>query len=207
MLDTLAMARPKNQGARRTQLLEAAGRAVVERGVSDVGVRDVAAAAGMAPGSITYYYPSLPGLLLEVYGEAVERFCTDRWALVDAVTDPRERLILVIRSGVPQRPDDPLVRLLYEFSAHAIRNPSDRAIWTSLFDRQVALYQTILETGESLGVFRLTCSARSAARNLVALEDAYGFHIIAGGTVDYEGAVALILAYATTVTACDLGEA
>lgn len=158
----------------------------------------------MAPGSITYYYPLLSDLLLEVYREAVDRFCTGRWELAEQFDDPRERLVRVIRGGVPQHSGDQLVRLLYEFSGVAVHHPGDRAVWTTLFDRQVALYQAILETGVGVGHFSLDVPVRSVARNLVALEDAYGFHVIVGGSIDYATAVGLIQSYASTATRCPL---
>jgi len=64
------MARPRRQEARRTQLTDAARQAVLERGLFGLRLGDVAEKAGMSPGSVLYYFPSLTELLQEVQREA-----------------------------------------------------------------------------------------------------------------------------------------
>jgi AcrR family transcriptional regulator len=198
------MARPKNQEERRHHLVQAARRAIVAHGLASVRVRDVADAAGMATGSVTYYFREIDHLFQEVYAEAVDRFDARRTAAADSVTDPRERLLLTIRSGLPTGPDDELCCLLYEFSPQARRRSVDASLRRTLYDRQVDLYRSILDTGAGLGVFRLTAAAAEIASNLVALEDAYGYHVIAGTSISRDRAEAHIIGYATTATSCDL---
>ena len=53
------------------------------------------------------------------------------------------------------------------------------ALLTALYDRQVSMYQTILELGAARGDFTLTADSLTIARNLVALQDAYGYRIVA----------------------------
>ena len=63
------------------------------------------------------------------------------------------------------------------------------------------MFQAILELGVSSGDFRLSQSSLVVARNLVALEDAYGYRIMAKHpTLDYATAVELILDYARLAT-------
>lgn len=199
------MPRPKNQRARRDHLLGAARRAIVAHGLAAVRIRDVAEAAGMAPGSVTYYYPELDELFDEVYEDAVERFCAARWRAVEAIADPRERLVATIRSGLPSGPDDELACLLYEFSPQARQRRLEAVLRSSLYMRQVALYRSILEGGATAGAFELTAPAGEVAHNLVALEDAYGYHVVVGSAVSLEHAERLIRGYAATATGCDLG--
>jgi len=72
---------------------------------------------------------------------------------------------------------------------------------TSLYDRQVLLYQSILDQGEIQGIFTLLAPSLTIAHNLVALEDAYGYRIMADHpTIDYERACELILDYARIST-------
>ena len=198
------MARPKNQQARRELLVRAARRAIVAHGLSAVRIRDVAAAAGMAPGSVTYYYPELGELFDAVYEDAVERFCAERWRAVERLSDPRERLRAMIRSGLPSGPDDELACLLYEFSPQARRRRLDAVLRSSLYSRQVELYRSILAGGVAAGTFALAGGATDLARNLVALEDAYGYHVVVGSAIGLAEAERLILAYAATATGCPL---
>ena len=71
------------------------------------------------------------------------------------------------------------MRLLCELGGAAARHPVYGALLTTLFDRQVAMYQVILEAGSATGVFVLNEQAQVVARNLVALEDAYGYRMMA----------------------------
>lgn len=198
------MARPKNQDERRAHLVAAARRAIVQHGLATVRVRDVADAAGMATGSVTYYFREIGDLFQEVYNEAIERFDARRTAAVETVTDPRERLLVTIRSGLPTGPDDELCCLLYEFSPQARRRRVDATLRRTLYDRQVALYRSILDTGEGLGHFRLAAPSAEIASNLVALEDAYGYHVIARTSITRDRAENYLVGYAASATGCDL---
>jgi AcrR family transcriptional regulator len=200
------MARPKRQEARRTQLMEAARRAVVERGLAGLRLGDVAQQAGMSPGSVLYYFPNLTDLLMEVQREAVGRFCTAREEAVKNEPDVRSRLLAMIRSGLPEGPGDELAYLLYELGAFARKDPAYAARYIELYQRQVAIYLGILEAGSATGVFRLADEALSIARNLVILEDGYGLHMtMAVPTYEPATAARLIRAYASIATGCDLG--
>jgi len=67
------------------------------------------------------------------------------------------------------------------------------------------MYTSILELGEALGVFTLQQPAKTIARNIVALEDAYGYRIMAKHpTLDYAAAVELMLDYARMATGHEL---
>src|SRR5262249_53874227 len=74
-----------------------------------------------------------------------------------------------------------------------------------LFDREVSLYLSVLEKGQADGAFRLSQPALNIARNLVALEDAYGFHLLAKtSSVDAMTALDALFGYARTATRADL---
>ena len=198
------MARPKNQAARRRQLTEAAGRAIIARGAAAVRLKDIAEQAGVTPGAVLYYYADVDALLVEVHRSAGERFCDSRTAALDRIDDPRRRMRAAIRSGLPRGPDDD-VRTLYEMDALVGRSSLYSALAVSFFERQVALYQVILEAGVARGHFTLTASTQTIGRNLVALEDAHGLHVLMGDApIDRGEAERLIVSYASTVTGCDL---
>jgi hypothetical protein len=72
---------------------------------------------------------------------------------------------------------------------------------TSLYDRQVAMYQVLLESGAASGAFELTQSSETIGRNIVALEDAYGYRMAARHPIiDHAVATELILDYARLAT-------
>ncbi|NRQ36236.1 TetR/AcrR family transcriptional regulator [Nonomuraea sp. NN258] len=199
------MARPSRAHEKRAELVTAARRAVLERGILGLRLRDVAERARMSAGSVLYYFPSMADLLQEVQRQAVDRFCAAREAAAAREPDPRLRLITTIDSGLPTGPDDELCVLLYELGAYARRDPDYAAQHVRLFERQVTLYAGILDEGAAAGMFTLTREAAVIARNLVALEDGLGLHLLAAAPpLDAAAARDLLLAYASDATRCAL---
>jgi AcrR family transcriptional regulator len=184
----------------KADLIAAAQRAIAEHGTS-VRLNQIADAAGVTSGAILYHYPDIEQLLVEANQAGMERFYNQRLEAVATVEDPAARLRVLIELGVPQGPDDEGVRLLCSLGGEAARNTVYGLLLTSLYDRQVGMYTSVLELGAALGVFTLTQPALTIARNVVALEDAYGYRIMAKHpTLDYATAVELIVDYARMAT-------
>jgi AcrR family transcriptional regulator len=196
----------KRRADRQQDLIEAARRAMVQHGTDGVQIKQVAAEAGLTSGAVLYHYSDLQDLLLDAHHAGLERFYEARVRRAAEVADPAEKLVVTIRSGLPDGPDDTDVRLLCELGGAAGRNRVYAALVTTLYDRQVSMYQTILESGAAQGVFTLTDPALTIARNLVALEDAYGCRLVTRHpTIGVPEAVELILSYARGVTGHRLG--
>ncbi|MBL7253941.1 TetR/AcrR family transcriptional regulator [Paractinoplanes lichenicola] len=199
------MATRKKRSERRADLVEAARRAMIQHGPGGVLLNQVAEEAGLTSGAVLYHYPDLSDLLLEANQAGMERFYAERMRRIGGLTDPIEKLVVTIRSGLPTDADDADVRLLCELGGSAGRNRVYAALLTTLFDRQVSMYQTILEQGAARGVFALATDSQTIGRNLVALEDAYGYRIVARHpTLDAAQAEELILSYARQATGCPL---
>ncbi|WP_426518330.1 TetR/AcrR family transcriptional regulator [Diaminobutyricibacter sp. McL0618] len=177
------MARSKNQDERRAGLVEATIDAVSEHGLRSLSLADVAAKAGLTRGAILYYYDDLDMLLIEAHRAGLERFCDQRDAVVATIDRPQEKLAAAIRAGLPSGPDDALMRLLYEFDVLAGTSALHDELVERMYTRQLATYTGILELGIASGVFDLPLPVRTLAMNLVALEDAYGLHIVAGNSL------------------------
>ncbi|GAA3593815.1 TetR/AcrR family transcriptional regulator [Nonomuraea rosea] len=201
----MRVAQRKSRSDRRIDLIEAARRAIIRYGIDGVQLSHVAEEAGLTSGAVLYHYPDLAELLVEAQHAGMERFYEQRMRRLATITGPAEKLVVTIRSGLPTGPLDPDVRLLNELGGAAGRNRVYGVLLTSLYDRQVSMYQSILDTGAALGVFALTADSVTVARNLVALEDAYGYRITARHPlIGPEEAAELILSYARTVTGNDL---
>jgi AcrR family transcriptional regulator len=199
------MTPPKRRAERRDDLVEAARRAIIEHGAGSVKLKEVAEEAGLTSGAVLYHYPVLEELLLEAHHAGMERFYEIRFKAIEHIDDPAERLVVTIRSGLPTGAGDPDVQLLCELGGAAGRNRVYGSLLTTLYDRQVSMYQVILESGAARGHFTLAGSALTIARNLVALEDAYGYRIMARHpTIDAEKAFALICDYARMATGAEL---
>jgi hypothetical protein len=150
---------------------------------------------------VLYHYPDLRDLLLDAHHAGMERFYELRVKRIADIADPVQKLVMTIRSGLPTDADDADVRLLCELGGAAGRNRVYAALLTTLYDRQVSMYQMILELGAVQGVFTLAADSQTIARNLVALEDAYGYRIVARHpTLRAAEAVELIVSYARLVT-------
>jgi AcrR family transcriptional regulator len=198
------VARVKNQGARRAEIVEAAKRAIAERGLTGLRLKDVAAHSELTAGAVAYYYPDLEDLIREVHQHALDRFYWGRKRETERDEDPRITLRRTIRSGVPESAHDTDFQVLNELHVHAYRDPFHAQLMAELFDREVSLYVDVLEKGVAAGAFDLKASTLTVARNLVALEDAYGLHLLGGSHLGRGDIRDLILANAGVLTGCDL---
>jgi AcrR family transcriptional regulator len=185
---------------RREKLFKAAQKAVVAHG-ADVRLKDVADMAGLTSGAILYHFPDVQSLLLEANRAVMERFYDNRMRAIQGLSSAAEKLVVTIASGLPVNADDEDVKVLCALGGAASRYPVYAAMLTSLYDRQVAMYQVILESGAATGVFELTQPSETIGRNIVALEDAYGYRMVARHpTITLEVATELILDYARLAT-------
>lgn len=166
-------------------------------------VKDIAREAGLSSQSVLYYYPEIDELIEEAIRHAIERFAERRVALADSISDPRDQLVATIRAGFPTGPEDSDLRVLYESSAYFGKNPAMGALIRALTASQVELYRRILDVGHAVGSFELADESRAIARNLVALEDAYGLYIIGGAPI-HEEAIDLVLRFASLATRKEL---
>ncbi|TYL53341.1 TetR/AcrR family transcriptional regulator [Agromyces mariniharenae] len=177
------MARPKRQEARRAALIEATYAAGRAHGLRSLSLTDVAEQAGLTRGAILYYYEDLDALLVEAHSAGVERFCDDRDRLVATIDDPRDRLGAAIDAGLPSGPDDALMSLLYEFDVLAGNSALHDELVQTMYLRQLATYRGILAAGREAGVFSPRLEDDELAMTFVALEDAYGLHIVGGNAL------------------------
>jgi len=145
--------------------------------------------------------------MIEVSRDAMERYAERRSRNVRALDDPLAQLRLAIRLGVPTGPDDEESRLLYELDAFVGSSPAFRVLSSSFFDRQVVLYEQLLESGAAHGVFELAAPADSLARGLVAMEDGLGLQVVVGHPgLDSAEAERILLRHASAVTGANLEE-
>ncbi|MEV6343083.1 TetR/AcrR family transcriptional regulator [Actinoplanes sp. NPDC051851] len=194
------MARPKEQSVRRGEIVAAAQRAIVARGLAGLRIKDVAQEAGLSPGAVSYYYRDFEDLLADVHQDAVDRFYWQRLRAIEAITEPAGQLVALVRGGVANGPDDETCLVLYELHVHAARNRTHAVLMTALYDREVSLYRQVLR---ALPLDPGT--ADTVAANAVALEDGYGLHIAGRNPhVPPKQARERILAYLTAATGADL---
>jgi AcrR family transcriptional regulator len=190
------MARPSTQKQRRLEVIDAALAAAAEHGLRNLSLTDVANQAGVTRGALLYYYADLDTILVEAHAAGMARVGSERAARVAECEGAVAKLATAIDLGLPTGPDDALIRLLYEFDVLAGKSPLHDELVQRLYREQLELYRGILSEGVETGAFALTGPLDDIAMNLVALEDAYGLHIVAGGSILLEDARRAIRLYA-----------
>jgi AcrR family transcriptional regulator len=199
------MARKKDQAARRNQLVSATIELIAESGIERLTLAAIADRVGVSHRLVAYYYADLESLVHEAHEAAAGRYYWERLRALDETADPEQRLLQLIASGLPRQQDRRLSQVLNELSVNSARSEVHARLMGELNEREVSLYLSVLRDGEAAGVFRLSQPALTVARNLVALEDAYGFHLLARTSpVDAATAQDAITSYARTATTARL---
>ena len=120
----------------------------------------------------------------------------------------RQQLRLAIRLGVPTGPDDEESRLLYELDALTGTSSAFELLSSSFFDRQVHLYESVLEGGAARGELSLAASAETIARGFIGLEDGLGLQVVIGHPgLDSAEAERILLRYGGVMTGVNLDDA
>jgi AcrR family transcriptional regulator len=172
------MARISLETLRREQLLDAAIGLVASKGYEATTVRDIAAAADVATGTIAYWFASREDLLRAALVEAARRFgrrLDD--ALADAAT-PLEELLAHAEVATPRTEQDVAAQVVWvEFWRQAQRDPELRILHERMYDSWRARIAATVRTGVEAGDFRAV-DAADWARRFVALADGLALHVL-----------------------------
>lgn len=176
------MARIRNQAQRRSELVDAAARAVLREGSTEAKLRDVAEEADLTPASVLYYFRDKQELLTEVYSHGTSAYIEHRRERVQAASTPWAKLEACIASGVPMRQTEEMAasHLLCELLPLTFRDRKAADAQAAFNADQVALYADILDHGAASGDFTLTLPAPVLAHLFLALEDGYVSEILSG---------------------------
>ena len=234
------MGRDGAQTSRR--VLDAVGRIVAERGLEGIRIREIAAEAGLSPGSVLYHYPDHSQLLYAVHVDTVRRYLDGRAAAaghagVDSGADVRagagvearagvgvearagagveagagvgveaggetgaagaevaagaggeagidaaQRLMAMLRAGVPPWANEHVIRLLYGLHDLARRSQEHADLLTELWRDELALYVELIRAGVAEGIFTPAGPLNEVAAGLLALEDGLALHRISNNT-------------------------
>ncbi|HVB44818.1 MAG TPA: TetR/AcrR family transcriptional regulator [Streptosporangiaceae bacterium] len=197
------MPRVRDQAARRKLLLEAAVAVINDRGPARMQMKDVADMAGMATGSVYYYYDNVDEILRHVHAMAFDRYYTARVQAISNLADAREKIRTMVDLGLPRPQDEPLSLALYQVIVAKARDPQHSDMITSLCGEQRGLYQQILDEGVAAGQFRPVIPTLNIAQNLISLEDGYGLGLSTGNhDYDFGQARLLLLQAAAHWTQC-----
>jgi AcrR family transcriptional regulator len=138
---------------RRELIVQAARASIVERGLAATSVREVARAAGVSLGTVTYHFPTLDELLTEVLSVTLRDFYRPRRRRMapDATAVDRLRVLIEDHFSSPDLYEQCVIWL--EYWPRAIHVPSARA-WRR---RRYGAYQRyiarVLTAGRDAGEF------------------------------------------------------
>lgn len=187
----------------RRNLVQATGRVIIDKGLQGIRVREIAAHAGMSPGSVLYHYPQHEDLMLAVHQFAVDEYVEFRESAQSGVVDPIVRLTRVVEAGVPPYAPQTTIRLLYEMHGLARQSEAHARLLTSLWHREHALYTEILGAGVDSGDFDSRLPVADTAAALLALEDGLALHVVSSNeALDADRAIELFLRHAADHLRC-----
>ncbi|WP_327308039.1 TetR family transcriptional regulator [Streptomyces sp. NBC_01298] len=157
---------------RRTQLTEAAIRAMTRDGVSRTTTRSIAAEAGVSLSVFHYCFDSKQALLESVIETITAHYVT----LVKAAIVPRPTLRETIRAGFQAYWDhvaaSPGAHMLtYELTQYALRRPEFGHLARKQYESYCDTYTELLEELRRITPFELSVPVSVLARYLAAMTD------------------------------------
>lgn len=135
----------------REALLDAAERLFYEHGIQAVGMDEVRAASGLPLKRIYRFFATKEDLVVAVLQRRDQRWRASLTAHVEAVTDPRER-VLAIFDWLAEWFAEPGFRGCAWVNAHGELGPSSEAVLTEVRSHKQAFHDQIAEWVRATGL-------------------------------------------------------
>lgn len=170
---------------RRTQIADALVRVAGRRGLHAVGMRDVAAEAGVSLRLVQYYFETKEKLLLYGLQHLTDRFTArvgERLRSAGAAPGPRATAEALLLASLPTDEESRTFHLLY--SSYAILSVTDEALAAQPFidnpDAAEDALTGLLRGAQEAGLADEAIDARTEAISLLAMAAAMGTSILVG---------------------------
>jgi len=164
---------------RREAILEAACRAVLERGFPATRIADVAAFAGVSTGTVHYYFATKDDVLIAALKWASNRLLARVEADADAPATRRLAQLLALSVPSPGANRDEYV-LWIELWLRVLHQPDLLPDCEALSRRWREHFFAIVRAGTERGEFTPVTAPEEVADRLVALVDGLGFETVLG---------------------------
>lgn len=142
-----------NDPERRARILQATLEVITAAGVAGVSYRGVATHAGVPLGSMTYYFPSLEGLIVDAF-DTTRSHLEPRYAapLRDARTPPEvvDALVEATIGSTSPTLDD--IRLYAEIRHYGARNPKVAAVLQAVEDDSLEMLDHVLPASSAITI-------------------------------------------------------
>lgn len=170
---------------RRAQIADALIRVAGRRGLHAVGMRDVAAEAGVSLRLVQYYFESKERLLFHGLQHLTDRFTArvgERLAAAGPQAGPRATAEALLLASLPTDEESRTFHLLY--TSYAILSVTDGALASQPFidnpDAAEDALAGLLEQARAAGLADAGIDARTEAISLLAMAAAMGTSILVG---------------------------
>ncbi|MFZ0322589.1 MAG: TetR family transcriptional regulator C-terminal domain-containing protein [Actinomycetes bacterium] len=155
---------------RRVAILDAAADVVVERGLAETRVTDIADRVGVSHGLVHYYFPTKDALVTATMHHLADADTARLRRAVGSSTDAKERLDRLLRASIPSQGSRDGWLLWVDAWSAGLRNEAVRRVHEDLDSAWSSTLQQVIVDGVADGEFTCNDAATSAAR-LTALID------------------------------------
>ncbi len=159
--------RPAIDHVRKPQILDAAAEVIIERGLANTRIADVADRAGTSAPAVLYWFDTREQLLTAALIADEEAFAARLGERLDEATGAAEKLMLLIEATVAE----PQIDLWIELWARSLHDPeaaSERLrrdrVWRSLFAE-------VIHAGRAAGEFDPAVDPELAALSITSYMD------------------------------------
>lgn len=133
MSDTSAQAKTAKGQARIAQILQAARQLFIDGGYSQMTMRQVADLVGISLSNVQHYFPSREALLRALLESVMNSYDPPLETIRKQISDPRQRLIAVLRYFIADVKQAETERLFVEIWSLATREPVAREIFDMMY--------------------------------------------------------------------------
>jgi AcrR family transcriptional regulator len=174
-------------------ILDAAQECIIEKGLAETTVRDIAARAGISTGTLTYHFATIDEILGEVLRSASARFAETSLSEARKRKRAIDSLHLLIDRCLPTNAEAVGVwKLWLDYWARAARDPKLAAVHSERHSFERAALTEIIQGGIESGEFRRV-DAALVATEILGLLDGLGLQALIGDTeVDAKAARAVL---------------
>lgn len=170
----------RSSSERRRLIVEAAASIIAEQGLARTRARDIAAAAGVSLGTVTYHFSSVPEILIAALQRETDRFEATRHQRMAEAADPVERISRFMTAYVDPDAHPPAMwRIWFDCWSLASRDPEIRrwqlTRYHGVFDELVEMIDAATATDGAAIV-----DSHDVAREFIALADGLGEQSIIG---------------------------
>ena len=141
--------------ARRHQILDAAEKVFVKRGIDKARMDDIVQESGLSKGALYWYFKSKDAIVSALVEHVLISEMREAEALVQAEGSASERLKLFVNYAVREyKRFEKVLPLAYEFVAHAARSKAVRETVVLYFNRYENILAEVIQQGIDSGEFK-----------------------------------------------------